>query len=312
MSRLSRGGVRALAGLLGVMGLMVLLTLPAAAQSADPNLKSLVAGWYQGRAIKYYDFGSNSPARDGKVATDPIYAFIRGFDAQHKPIMVEGQFNVIDTKPGDPGYSDLWQVIFVQVPAGYVANTVKSKADVDKLDPAQYKQVVPGVYVNCPVVPAGTRLETGEPITQGWYKGQPIYYFDFGENPVTTAPIWVPFTGFNDKGEPQMVPGQSNIIDVLPGQASYSAFWEVNLVRVPADYVANSLKSRADVERSGYPTMKPGLVVNCPVPKTFAAIAGPATGQGELPIWPLVAGAVVLTLGLGLGLRRWAGARPPA
>jgi hypothetical protein len=108
-------------------------------------------------------------------------------------------------------------------------------------------------------------LEGGEELTQGWYNGTAVYYPDFGMNPATTAPIYAFITGLDADGNPLFVKGQHNVIGVVPGDAGYSAFWEVNLVIVPADYVAASIKDVASVMLSGYELVQPGLVVNCPV-----------------------------------------------
>jgi hypothetical protein len=105
----------------------------------------------------------------------------------------------------------------------------------------------------------------------GNYEGRHVEYYDFGANsPITngvvsTAPIFVFITGLDADGNPLFVKGQHNVIGVVPGDAGYSAFWKVNLVIVPADYVAASIKDVASVMLSGYELVQPGLVVNCPV-----------------------------------------------
>ena len=65
---------------------------------------------------------------------------------------VANQLNIIDAIPGDPGYSDFWQVVKVTVPADYVANTATSLQDL--LD-AGYSMQTTDMIVNCPVVPEG-------------------------------------------------------------------------------------------------------------------------------------------------------------
>jgi hypothetical protein len=123
-------------------------------------------------------------------------------------------------------------------------------------------------------------------LTRGWYEGRQTYYYDFGTNSqvgaddqtVVPAPIYVLVTGFNADGSPQVVEGQRNIIDVIPGDAGYSAFWQVNLVTVPADYVANTITSVDQVLSSGYEIVTSDMVVNCPVLRTDAAApASPTT-----------------------------------
>ena len=72
-------------------------------------------------------------------------------------------------------------------------------------------------------------------------------------------------TGVDASGNPQLVAGQRNIIDSVPADAGYSAFWCVNMVKVNPGYQANSLKSAADVRSSGLEVMQTDMVVNCPV-----------------------------------------------
>ena len=64
---------------------------------------------------------------------------------------------------------------------------------------------------------------------------------------------------------PIPVEGQGNIIDAIPGQAGYSAFWRQHHVTVPAGYNANDLRSAAAVLTSGFPITVTNTVLNCPV-----------------------------------------------
>ena len=135
--------------------------------------------------------------------------------------------------------------------------------------------------------------------------------------PRHTAPIYAFITGLDAQGQPQFVPGQHNIIDVLPGDAGYTAFWDVNLVQVDPTYQANTITSADDVLKSGYPILHPGLVVNCPVIRTDAAVTGgipgmPRTGNGgEIGLLGLLAlGGVLLSAGLVLRLAAPGDRRP--
>lgn len=273
-----------------------------------PKTYDLVQGWYEGRQTFYYEFGANTKATaDGqKVIPAPIYVLITGFDADGNPQPVAGQHNIVDVIPDDAGYSDLWQVTFVTVPEDYAANTFTSAEQVLN---SGYEMTVPGVLVNCPIVPRDSKLaEGGAPLVQGWYKGQEVHYFDFGPNIEDTAPIYAFITGFDADNNPQFVEGQANVIGVIPGDDGYSAFWNVNLVTVPADYQPNSITSVDAVLAAGYDISPAGLLVNCPVLRTEDAAAPaelPATGgiKTDPMLWIMIAGAVVLGLGLFLGLK---------
>jgi hypothetical protein len=58
------------------------------------------------------------------------------------------------------------------------------------------------------------------------------------------------------RGKPEMVPGQLNIYDTVPGMDRYSPIWQFNYVVVPRDYTPNTLRSEADCLNSGYPILK--------------------------------------------------------
>ena len=239
---------------------------PAVVRSRQPEQKEydLVEGWYRGEDVVYYDFAMNSPldAATSAVGIAPIYAFANGIGADGSPNFVDGQHNVIDLLPGDEGYSDLWQVHLVLVDDNYEAGTITSKAGIDA---TRYQQQVTNLLVNCPVVGAGSALETGKELVNGYYRERDVFYPDFGGNVAVAIPIWAFVTGFDEDGNPQFVEGQRNIIDAVPADEGYSAFWRVNLVMVDASYEANSLKSREDVEGSGLEVVQTDLVVNCPV-----------------------------------------------
>ena len=237
---------------------------PAAQMDApNPNLKQLVSGWYKGRSVKCYDFGDQTKLSQGNsIGVAPIYALIRGMKPDGAPDLVAAQGNIVDVKPGDAGYSDLWQVMMVTVSANYVANSIKTRSEI-------MSQGLPitqtNMLVNCPIVAAETKLEGNEKLVQGWYKGQAVFYPDFGANPAVAIPIWAFITGMDDKGMPKFVTGQNNIIDSIPADPGYSAFWRVNLVTVPANYTANTIKAADAVRSSGYPVAQTDIVVNCPV-----------------------------------------------
>ena len=223
----------------------------------------LIAGWYKGREVEYYDFGMNTPLTEGSsVLTAPIYVFITGIDAAGNPEFVEGQHNVIAVVPGDEGYTDLWQVMMVTVGDGYEPDSVKS---VDSVMSGSFEVTETDIFVNCPVVAEGTTLEGGEPLVQGWQNGEAVFYPDFGANPPVAIPIWAFITGFAADNSPQFVEGQMNIIDSVPADAGYSAFWRVNLVMAPDGYEANMLKSADEIREMQYTVEQTDLVVNCPV-----------------------------------------------
>ena len=244
--------------------------LPAANAPVDFDQGPFITQGFgpTGQIVKYYNFDVQ-PA-----APAPIYAFFEAGSSSP----VAGQLNVIDTIPGDVGYNDFWQVMMVTVPTGYVANTVASLSEIQA---AGYTITPTNTLVNCPVVPAGStaslRIGGASPgLTQGWYRGQVVNYFNFNEASLTltngaipTAPIYVTFNINPDKPNGGPASGfetepssmqTHNVAASVPGQAGYSPLWAVGIYD-DADFssVANLTTAMAAT------LLAPGPLVNCPI-----------------------------------------------
>ena len=248
------------------LGVGYLLGRPAPASAPGPvdglgrpDAIPRVDGWVRNASVSYLDYGPQP-----NVAV-PILAF---FQASSPDTPVPGQRNIIDTIPGQPGYSDFWRVYKVLVPSGYVANSIRSLADAVA---SGYTIEETDIVVNCPVVNPSTTIQGSSAApTVGWYRGQEVFYFDHGAaSPaegfiVLDAPI---YAFFRADGTP--VPGQRNVIDVLPGEPGYSDLWKVVKVVVDASYVANSLRDASSIlaaSQAGDVTLETTTIyVNCPV-----------------------------------------------
>lgn len=116
-----------------------------------------------------------------------------------------------------------------------------------------------------PTLPAaGEAIDLDEApfVTQGVGPvGQIVRYYNFDVQPVEPAPIYVLYR----EGQTESVAGQLNIVDVVPGSAGYNDFWQVIRVTVPADYIANTITSRADIIAAGFPMQPTTMLVNCPI-----------------------------------------------
>ena len=81
--------------------------------------------------------------------------------------------------------------------------------------------------------------------TPGFYKGQTVRYLDFGPIKLRpgnkVAPIWA-FTNGAD--------GQRNVIDVAPGDRSYTPLWRVVMVTWASDAEPRVLRSAAQVRQA--------------------------------------------------------------
>lgn len=258
-------------------------SLPAAGAAIDMDQAPFITQGLgpDGQVVRYYNFDvlSTTPA--------PIWVLFR----EGSSMPVDGQLNIIDAIPGDPGYSDFWQVNKVTVPADYVANTVTSLQDVldggYAIEPTQ-------MIVNCPVVPEGSTASEGPGaagLTQGWYKDQAVFYFNFNEAPLTatveglvpTSDIFVSFnvnpdqdgggpgSGFKAQGASEQT---HNVVETVPGDAAYSPLWDV----MPYDNAAfdevHNLAQAQEVMNFGL-----AATVNCPIVSTGEVPGNPATAS---------------------------------
>jgi hypothetical protein len=221
-----------------------------AAPSATVARKPVTPGFYRGKSIGYFDFGPIKLKAGNKLA--PIWAVTNGASGQH---------NIVDTVPGQSGYSPLWQLNMVAFANGVTPYLLKSKADVEaavqKGDVTIQKT---STVVNCPV------LGFDQKRTAGFSAGKVIHYYDLG--PVKVAPgnavtpLYAPKNG---------VPGQHNITleTVQPGQTDYPPLWGIVMVTWDAGAHKRLLTSAAQVKQAqaaGELTVhKTTLVVNCPV-----------------------------------------------
>ncbi|HTQ06157.1 MAG TPA: hypothetical protein VMI54_19985 [Polyangiaceae bacterium] len=186
-----------------------------------------------GEIVKYYNFDvqTTTPA--------PIYVPMKG------GVPVPEQLNIVGVIPGDAGYNDFWQVVAVTVPDSYVANTLTSA---DAVTASGYAMQTTDMLVNCPIVPDGstaTLRDTGDTsgtgLSRGWYGGEVVHYFTFGEKAgglkaengqVPTSPIWVTFND-DSKGPAsgfETEPGSvqtHNVTGSLPSGSDYSPLWDV-------------------------------------------------------------------------------------
>jgi len=209
---------------------------------------SLTPGFFQGRSVRYFDFGPVKLAPGNKLA--PIWVVKNG---------AAGQRNVIDTVPGRKDYSPLWAVVEVTWHDGATPRVLRSADAVRAADEAgEVTLRKTAIVVNCPV------FGFGQKEVLGFAKGKTIAYYDLG--PVRlkpgnkVAPIWVLTNG---------VAEQHNVVDTLPGDRDYTPLWKVSKVTFTGGVTPRLLTSAADVKAAvaaGEATVETtSIVVNCPV-----------------------------------------------
>jgi hypothetical protein len=233
--------------------LLVVLALGVAAApsalAAGPK-KAITPGFFRGKAVGYLDFGPIKLKAGNKVA--PLWTITNGAGGQH---------NVIDTVPGRPDYSPLWQINKVRWKAAVTPRLLKSAAAV-KAAAASGDVTIQktSLVVNCPV------LGFGQKRVAGFSGGRVIHYLDLG--PVKVAPgnevvpLYAPTNG---------AAGQHNVThDTLaPGQTDYPPPWGIAKVTWKPGAHKRLLKSYAQIaaaKKAGELTLQPmSLVVNCPI-----------------------------------------------
>jgi len=248
--------------------------LPAANEPVDFDQAPFITQGLgpMGMVVRYYNFDVMP------VAPAPIFVLFK--EGASTP--VDGQLNIINVIPGDAGYNDFWHVHKVTVPSDYVANTVTSYSEIISKG---YMVEPTNILVNCPVVPYGStasmRFNSSESadLTQGWYNGKAVFYFNFSEKDLTVDPanpmvpladILVTFNinpGDTGGGPPsgfvtEMGTSQThNVTDTTPTDTNYSPLWDVDVYdNADFDMVSDwSSAAAANVLASGVAT------VNCPI-----------------------------------------------
>jgi len=222
-----------------------------------------------GQKVDYYNFDIQP------TVPAPIWVLFK--EGESTPVAGN---NIVDVIPGDSSYNDFWQVYKVTVPANYVTNTITSYQEILA---AQYPITKTNDLVNCPVVPNGSTAtkrfsneSTG--LTQGWYKGKVVYYFNFSEKAISVTstgnvPLVPIYVSFNiNPNLPNGGPGSGfkteagstqthNVISTIPSDPAYSPLWTVKV------YDNAAFNNVMDLQSA---TTAPLLVndagsVNCPV-----------------------------------------------
>ncbi len=91
--------------------------------------------------------------------------------------------------------------------------------------------------------------------------GEPALYYHLDVQSTTPAPVYILYR----EGEDKPVANQLDIIDTLPGEKGYNDFRQIWKVRVPKDYIANTMTDAATLLQTGYKTEKTDKLLNMAV-----------------------------------------------
>jgi hypothetical protein len=218
-----------------------------AAPQAGPKKQKVLVGFHRGRSVRYFDFG-RIKLRPGNTLA-PIWVFSNG---------ARGQRSIVDSAPGQKGYSALRKVNTVSWAADATPRVLRSASAV-RTAGSQGDVTVTSTsrVINAPL------LGFGQTRHAGFAKGRTIHYYELGLVKIAPGnevlPIWTFTNG---------VSRQSNIADVVPGTTAYPPLWRVIEVTWTAGAeprLVRSFEALEQARKAGDVTVKrTTMIVNCP------------------------------------------------
>jgi hypothetical protein len=158
--------------------------LSDSALASNGGVLARSTGKANGVAVKYWTFGG-ARIIDNFVASAPLYVLADSDGMGGYTPRVEHPY-LIDSLPGDTGYSAIRRVIYVPVTASYQGQLLTSVAALQEaLDLGLVTDPVPaGTWRNMPVVAPGTKLEVSTgvsvPATEVFARGYRVELFPLG------------------------------------------------------------------------------------------------------------------------------------
>jgi NAD(P)H-flavin reductase len=237
--------------------------------SAQPATRTVLAsqsfhyrtGWAHGVLVAYYDF-DNGPSFGSATATatSTMYVFVSTLPTSASEASVhEWQDAVVGRVPGQPGYSDLWDVIYVLVPTTFEGPEIKSVASI----PTAWTQQAADGRIMCPIVHSGSSVDLSLPTRSVWFRNSLQKCFEFPAAAYATNRV--------PQRMLQLVSNATNVtvdvlFDKLASDTNYSSFVWRHFAVVPDGYVVGSWTNLEQfVTLSGYTVVEAGVHSNVPV-----------------------------------------------
>ena len=233
---------------------------------ANDGVETLVprlSGFAEGVRVHYWDFG---------VTPDfaaPIFIVMER-DGAGELQRVANHPTIIDSIPGQIGYSPYWSVLFLEVEEAYNGELITSFPAVEEAQRLGLVKapIVTELAINCPIVAEGVAIEVGggaEPIPgklDFYWRGMVVSGYDMGFMPVdggTTVPASPMYVLSREGGEPLSEPERrvditgdgdiydsNNIFPHLHADAAYSPLCQRVEVTVPSDIAQNLIDDTLD------------------------------------------------------------------
>ncbi|MBI2506220.1 MAG: hypothetical protein HYW07_23635 [Candidatus Latescibacteria bacterium] len=210
-----------------------------------------------GETLWYYNFDARS------TAPAPVYVLV---DRIGQPI--SGQLPIFDLLPGDPGYSDLWQIHNVRIlQRDYLLNSLSS---LQALSDGGYEITPTDQVMHCVLAPSGSkaalRFDAATPAAaqQGWYRDLVVDYLlfenpnsiaqvDFGAGKVNAPEMFAFFENDLDPSDgfalDPLGAGTHNVATRLPGQEGYAPLWVLTVFKLAVFDRVQSVASALDQSR---------------------------------------------------------------
>jgi hypothetical protein len=247
-------------------------------------------GWAHGVLVAYYDLG-NGPmfGTRNNTAVSTMYAFVSSLNFTLTSTV---QRAIVDLVPGQAGYSDLWDIVYVAVPTTFDGPEVRAVADI----PSSWTRVTspPSTLptrINCPVVHSSTTINIALTSRDLWYRGSLQKCFQF---PALYA------RSLQTQRMVQIVNNVTNatidaLFDYSPSDvASFTGFvWRYRAV-VPSSYVVGSWTSvDTFISLSGFSVVALGVHASVQVVSYNNLTATSTPGPSQTPAVDIIDPAVI-------------------
>ena len=220
-------------------------------QSGYVTNAPLVAGFSGGQVAWYWLVGPTNSS------TNPVYFF-----NYQSGGTVQGQYPIIDAKPGDQGYTHFWELFNVTVANNYTPNTIKSLATLNRAQRAGLVTITDSQKaINGPLVARNVKITVvnGEPqFLPVWYRTQTanmaVFETNLPSGRVPSITIWLiqrksdscPLLEAlcnKDLNHDSDIKDSNDLIGTTPGQPGYFPLWAVSILHVHDTYLANGFPS---------------------------------------------------------------------
>ncbi len=167
-------------------------------------------------------------------------------------------------------YSAIWELHAVTVDATYNSADLTTRIDSETKvfsSPHVQKIFQTNIFLNCPVVPVGSVVQGNtHPVEDAFWNGNivNIVPYDIEDGPFNAQVLFK----FEDQAG-NTLPDPNNpylVASHAPGEPFYSSIWELWTVVVPPGQEGNitNLKTKADVNNSGFQIKSGNIRLNCP------------------------------------------------